>query len=173
MSRPELIEFEGQMPSLGDDVFVAAGANVIGGVEIGAYSSIWFNTVVRGDVYPITIGERTNLQDSSVVHVTGGEHETVIGDEVTIGHSATIHGCQIGDRCLVGMGATVLDGAEIGEESLIAAGALIPPGMRVPSGSLVMGSPGVVKRELNVEERVSIKKSADHYVELAARHRAE
>lgn len=171
MSIPGLIDFEGEFPSVEEGTFVGAGARVIGRVEIGAHSSVWYNSVVRGDVCPITIGERTNIQDLSMVHVTTDTHPTHIGDEVTIGHKATIHGCRIGDRCLIGMGAIVLDGAVIEQECLIAAGTLIPPGMRVPKGSLVMGSPGVVKRELNDEERQSIYASAEHYVELAERHR--
>lgn len=170
MSVPELIDFEGHFPSLGDDVFVASGAAVIGRVTLGAGSSVWYNTVIRGDVCPITIGERTNIQDLSIIHVTSGAHPTVIGDDVTIGHGATIHGCEIEDRCLIGMGSIILDGAVIGAQSLIAAGALIPPGMNVPSGSLVMGSPGKIKRELSTQERQSIEASAHHYVELAQRH---
>ncbi len=170
MPIPGLIDFEGEFPTVEKGVYVAPGARVIGHVEIGAHSSVWYNGVVRGDVCPITIGDRTNIQDLSVVHVTSGAHATHIGDEVTVGHKATIHGCRIGDRCLIGIGAIVLDGAVIEEECLIAAGALIPPGMRVPRGSLVMGSPGIVKRELSEEERQSIYASSAHYVEMARRH---
>lgn len=170
MALPELVDFEGTFPTTGEAVFIAPGATVIGGVELGDHSSVWYNSVLRGDVCPITVGARTNIQDLSVIHVTSGRHPTVIGDEVTVGHRAIIHGCQIEDRCLIGMGAIVLDGAVIEEGSLIAAGALIPPGMRVPSGSLVMGSPGRVKRELSDGERDEIVASAHHYVELARRH---
>lgn len=170
MSNPELIDFEGKFPSLSDGAFVASGAAVIGEVELGSDSSVWYNAVIRGDVCPITIGERTNIQDTSVIHVTSGTHPTVIGDEVTVGHGATIHGCEIEDRCLVGMDTTVLDGAVVESYSLIAAGSLVPPGMTVPSGTLVMGSPAKVKRELTDEERASIETSAHHYVKLAHRH---
>ena len=170
MSVPELMDFEGHFPSLGDDVFVASGAAIIGRVDIGAQSSVWYNSVIRGDVCSITIGERTNIQDQSVIHVTSGTHATVIGDEVTVGHNATIHGCELKDRCLIGMGAVVLDGAVIESESLVAAGTLVPPGMRVPSGSMVMGSPGKITRQLSDAERKSIEASALHYVALARRH---
>lgn len=172
MSTPELIDFEGQFPALKGDVFIASGATVIGDVEIGDQASIWYNTVVRGDVYPIRIGARTNIQDGSVVHVTGDEHATTIGEEVTIGHGAIIHGCDIADRCLVGMGATVLDGAVLEGECMVAAGSLVPPGMTVPSGMLVMGSPASVHRELTDHERESLRKSADKYVSLAQRHQS-
>lgn len=171
MSDSKLIEFEGHRPNLGEGVFVAPSAAVIGRVEIGADSSIWYNTVVRGDVEPIEIGARTNIQDGSIIHVTGGEHDTVVGDEVTVGHGATIHGCDIEDRCLIGMGATILDGAVVESESLVAADALVTPGTRIPSGSLVMGSPAEVARELTDQERESIRRSADKYVRLADRHR--
>ncbi len=170
MTLPRLVDFEGAFPSTGQGVFVAGGARVIGDVRIGAESSVWYNSVLRGDVCPITIGERTNIQDLCVIHVTSGMHDTLVGDEVTVGHRAILHGCEIGDRCLIGMGAVILDGAVIEPECLIAAGTLIPPGMRVPSGSLVMGSPGKVKRELTDHERQSIVVSAHHYVELAKRH---
>ena len=170
MSRPELIDFQGEFPRLEDAVFVASGAAVIGEVHIGAESSIWYNTVVRGDVYPVRIGRRTNVQDGCVVHVTGGEHDTTIGDEVTIGHNAVIHGCDIADRCLVGMGSTILDGAVLEEESMVAAGALVPPGMQVPSGTLVMGTPASVARELTDQERAFMRLSAAKYVELAGQH---
>lgn len=170
MTLPRLIDFEGVFPVTEQGVYVAGGARVIGDVRLGAHSSVWYNSVLRGDVCPITIGRRTNIQDLSMIHVTSGQFETLVGDEVTVGHRAILHGCQIGDRCLIGMGATILDGAIIEPECLIAAGSLIPPGMRVPSGSLVMGSPGRVKRELGDEERQNIVASAHHYVELARRH---
>ena len=170
MSTPNLIDFEGKFPSVAPGAFVAPGAVVIGEVEIGEGSSIWYNGVVRGDVCPITIGERTNIQDLSMIHVTSQTHPTTIGDEVTVGHKAIIHGCTIADRCLVGMGAVILDGADLEEYSFVAAGSVVPPGMRVPSGSLVMGSPARVKRELSEEERQKIEASAVHYVDLARRH---
>lgn len=170
MTTPELIDYQGQLPTLGDEVFVAPGAAVVGDVQVGDQSSIWYNTVVRGDVYPVRIGSRTNVQDGTVVHVTGGKHDTAIGDEVTIGHGAIIHGCQIGDRCLVGMGATILDGAVIQDYGMVAAGALVPPGMVVPSETLVMGSPAKVVRDLTVEEIEKLEESAAKYVDLARKH---
>lgn len=173
MSVPRLLDFEGIFPRLGQGVFVAPGSTVIGDVEIGDESSIWYNSVIRGDDCPITIGARTNIQDLSVIHITSGQYSTHIGDDVTVGHRAIIHGCKIGDRCLIGMGAIVLDGAVIEEECLIAAGTLIPPGMHVPAGSLVMGSPGRIKKKLSDEERAKLAMSAAHYVEMAKRHNAD
>jgi carbonic anhydrase/acetyltransferase-like protein (isoleucine patch superfamily) len=157
----------GVKPKIADGVFVAPGAAVIGDVTIGEGSSLWFNVVVRGDVFPIRIGARTNIQDGSIVHVTGGKASTTIGDDVTVGHAAIIHGCTIGSRCLVGMGSTVLDGAVIEDECFVAAGTLVPPGMRVPSRSMVMGRPGKVVRPLRDEELADIRNAAAHYVENA------
>lgn len=172
MAVPKLLDFEGTFPRCGDGVFVAPGAMVIGDVRIGEMSSVWYNTVIRGDVASIEIGARTNIQDLCMIHVTGGVHETVIGDEVTVGHKAILHGCRVGNRCLIGMGAIVLDGAVIEENCLIAAGSLIPPGMHVPAGSLVMGSPGKVRRALSDQDLQKIRISAAHYVDLARRHQA-
>lgn len=151
-------------PQLDPTVLVVPTAVVVGDVEIGAYSSLWFQVVVRGDVHFIRIGSRTNIQDGSVVHVTSRTHPTIIGDDVTIGHNVTLHGCTIGDRCLVGIGSIVLDGAEIGSDSMVGAGSLITPGTTIPPGSLVIGSPAKVKRPLTREEVASLKKSADNYV---------
>jgi gamma-carbonic anhydrase len=153
-------------PSVHADAFLAPTAVVIGDVEIGAESSVWFGTVVRGDVEPIRIGRRTNLQDMTVVHVTGGRGPTTIGDGVTAGHRAVLHGCVIHDDCLIGIGAVVLDGAEIGPESIVAAGALVPPGMRVPPRTMVRGLPAKVVRELTDAEVEGIRRSAANYVAL-------
>lgn len=158
-------------PFLAEDVFVADTAAVIGDVHVGAGSSVWFGVVVRGDVFPIRIGSRTNIQDNSVVHVTGGQTATNIGDDVTIGHAAIIHGCTIGHRCLVGMGSIVLDGAVIDDESFIAAGTLIPPKMRVPKRSMVKGRPGKVVRTLADAEVEAIRESSAVYVGNARRFR--
>lgn len=147
--------------------FIAPNASVIGDVVIGESSSIWFGVVVRGDVFPIRIGARTNIQDNSVVHVTGGKTSTMIGDDVTVGHGAIVHGCKIGNRCLVGMGSIVLDGAVIDDECFIAAGALVPPGMHVPSRSMVMGRPGKVVRALRAEELEAIDFASRDYVRNA------
>src|SRR6185295_2834759 len=136
----------------------------IGDVEIGEESSIWMTVVIRGDVNRVRIGTRTNIQDGSVVHVMRGTHETTIGDDVTVGHAAVLHGCTIEDRCLIGMGAIVLNGARIGSGSIVAAGTLIVEGMQVPPRSLVMGSPGKVKRPLTDAEFATIQDLADRYV---------
>ncbi len=156
--------FKGVTPKLGRRVFVAPNASVIGDVVIGEDSSIWFGAVVRGDAFPIRIGARTNVQDNAVVHITGGKAATSIGDDVTVGHLALVHGCTVGNRCLVGMGSIVLDGAVIEDECLIAAGALVPPGMRVPTRSLVMGRPGKVVRLLGDADLEHIREAAAVYV---------
>jgi carbonic anhydrase/acetyltransferase-like protein (isoleucine patch superfamily) len=151
-------------PKVDGTAYVDESAQVIGDVEIGAESSIWMNVVIRGDVHSIRVGRRTNVQDLSVVHVMRGTHPTTIGDEVTIGHAAIIHGCTIEDRCLIGMGVILLNGCRIGRESIVAAGTLVPEGAEIPPGSLVMGSPGKIRRVLTDQERASIKGYADNYV---------
>jgi carbonic anhydrase/acetyltransferase-like protein (isoleucine patch superfamily) len=165
--------FAGKSPRLHESVFAADGALVIGDVEIGAESSLWFGAVVRGDVNAIRIGARTNVQDYSVLHVTSGTHPTTVGDEVTLGHRVTLHGCTVGDRCLVGIGAIVMDGAVIGEQSIVGAGALVPPGMIVPPRSLVVGSPAKVRRPLGPEELDRLARSAANYVAYARQYAAE
>jgi gamma-carbonic anhydrase len=160
MLRP----FKSIVPSVDATAYVDESAQVIGDVIIGAESSIWMNVVVRGDVHHIRIGRRTNVQDLTMVHVMRNTHPTMIGDEVTIGHSAVIHGCTIEDRCLVGMGAILLNGCRIGADSIVAAGALVPERFQVPPGSLVMGTPARVRRPLTEEERDSIRWYADNYV---------
>lgn len=158
-------------PKVDDSAFVADNATVIGDVEIGAQSSVWFGAVVRGDVNRIRIGARTNVQDLSVVHVTTGTHPTSIGDDVTVGHQVTLHGCTVKDRCLIGIGSVVLDGAEIGPDAMVGAGSLVPPGMVVPPGTLALGSPAQVKRPLRPEEIARLRESAASYAELAGRYR--
>jgi len=162
--------FGEQSPRLGQDVFVANSALVLGDVVLGDLSSVWYGTVVRGDVHHIRIGPRTNIQDRCVVHVSTGTHPTEVGELVTVGHGAIVHGCRIGDRTLVGIGAIVLDGAEVGEGSLVAGGALIPPGKRFPPRSLIVGAPASLKREVTDEELEWICRSAEHYVQLASQH---
>ena len=162
--------FENKSPELGAEVFVAEGAHVIGDVHIGKGSSVWFNTVIRGDVHFIRIGERTNIQDNSVVHVTGGTHPTLIGDEVTAGHRVILHGCIVEDRALIGMGAVVMDGAVVGRESIIGAGSVVTPGTKIPSGVLALGSPCKVVRPLKDEERQFLEGSAAHYCGLAKKY---
>ena len=165
-------EFGGKQPRIAEDVFLAENAVITGDVEIGQSASIWYGAVLRGDVGEIAIGARTNVQDLAVIHTTGGVSTAWIGEDVTIGHGAIVHGARVGARSLIGMGAIVLDNAEIGEEVLVAAGALVPPGMKVPSGSMVRGSPGKVVRELTTEERAGGRLSAEHYVELARAYRS-
>lgn len=168
-----LRSFKGTRPTVDPSAFVDESAQVVGDVVLGARSSVWFNAVVRGDVHYIRIGEETNIQDLCVLHVTSGRYPLNIGNRVTVGHSVTLHGCTIGDLCLIGMGATVLDAAEIGEGSLVAAGSLVAPGTKIPPGSLAMGSPAKVKRALTAEERESLSASAAHYVEYARAYRQE
>jgi carbonic anhydrase/acetyltransferase-like protein (isoleucine patch superfamily) len=144
--------------------FVDASAQVIGDVEIGEESSLWMQVVVRGDVNTIRIGRRTNLQDGVIVHVMHDTHPTVIGDDVTVGHGAIVHGATVGHRVLIGMGAILLNGARVGEDTIIAAGSLVTEGSVIPSGSLVMGSPAKVRRMLSAEERASILEYAANYV---------
>jgi carbonic anhydrase/acetyltransferase-like protein (isoleucine patch superfamily) len=151
-------------PTIHESAYVDVSAQVIGDVHLGAESSVWMNVVVRGDVHFIRVGARSNIQDLTLVHVMRDTHPTIIGDDVTIGHSATIHGCTIEDRCLIGMGAILLNGCRIGTGSIVAAGTLVPEGMVVPPGSMVMGLPGKVKRPLTRDEDASIKWYADNYV---------
>ncbi len=151
-------------PRVAATAFVDDSAQVIGDVEIGEDSSVWMNVVIRGDVNRIRVGARTNIQDGSVVHVMRGTHPTLIGDEVTVGHAAVLHGCVVEDRCVVGMGAIVLNGAVVGTGSIIAAGTLVVEGMAIPPGSLVMGSPGHVRRATTNAETVSIRRYAENYV---------
>jgi carbonic anhydrase/acetyltransferase-like protein (isoleucine patch superfamily) len=152
-------------PRIHSTAFVDESAHVIGDVEIGEESSVWMNVVIRGDVNIIRIGNRTNIQDGTVVHVMQQTHATLIGDDVTVGHAAILHGCIIHDRCLIGMGALLLNGAEIGEDTIVAAGTLVPEGMKIPSRSLVMGRPAVRKRELTDTDVATIKSYAERYVD--------
>ncbi|HSO37418.1 MAG TPA: gamma carbonic anhydrase family protein [Labilithrix sp.] len=157
----------GVVPKVGRGVFVAPSASVIGDVVLGDESSVWFGTVLRGDVFPIRIGARTNVQDNAVVHVTGGQAATSVGDDVTIGHMALIHGCTVGNRCLIGMGSVLLDGAVIEDDCLVAAGSLVPPRMRIPSRSLVMGRPAKVIRVLGTADLEHIREAGGLYVGYA------
>jgi len=153
-------------PLVHSTVFVAEDAFVIGDVEIGEDSSVWYGSVIRGDVNYIRIGARTNIQDQSVIHVNTGTHPTILEDEITVGHRVTLHGCYVESGCLVGIGAIVLDGARIGRNSLVAAGSLVTPNTQIPPHSLVMGAPAKVKRELTAEELNSMTQNWQHYVEL-------
>ena len=169
---PTVRSFDGKHPQLGRGVFLAESCAVIGDVVIGDESSIWYGTVVRGDVMAIRIGARTSIQDNTVIHVTSGFSGTSIGDDCTIGHAAIIHACTVEDFCLIGMGAILLDGARIGRGSLVGAGALVTPGTDIPPGSLVVGAPAKVKRAISETEREQIDYGAKHYVELTRRYLA-
>lgn len=162
--------FEGVMPAVDPTAWIEASAQVIGKVWIGARSSIWFNCVVRGDVNEIHIGEETNVQDLSCLHVLKDRFGLRLGNRVTVGHSVTLHGCTVGDLCLIGMGATVLDGAQIGDGCIVAAGSLVAPGAIIPPGSLVVGSPGKVSRPLKASERELLVRSAANYVEYSRQY---
>ncbi len=159
-----VFELNGVTPTLGRSVFIAPTASVIGDVVLGDESSVWFGVVMRGDVFPIRVGARTNVQDNAVVHVTGGQTATSIGDDVTIGHSAIVHGCTVGNRCLIGMGSIVLDGAVVEDDSFVGAGTLVPPRMRVPSRSLVLGRPAKVIRTLDSADLLQIREAGAQYV---------
>jgi len=165
-----ILPYRDILPRIAPDVFIAQGARVIGDVVIGERSSIWFNTVVRGDVHYIRIGSYTNVQDNSVLHPTGHLFPMNIGDRVLIGHSAVLHGCTIEDDCFIGIGAIILDGCKVGKGSVIAAGSLLPPGFEVPPESLVMGSPAGIKRKTGANERAMIEHGWVHYAELAAEY---
>ena len=169
MIRP----FQGKHPQIHPTAFVEQSAQVIGDVVIGEQSSVWFNAVVRGDVFYIRIGDRTNVQDGTVIHVANGTHATVLEDEVTVGHNVTLHGCHVERGCLVGMGSVVMDGARIGEYSIVAAGALVSPGTVVPARSLVMGVPAKVRRPLTDEEVAGLDIYWQNYVGYTQQYRAE
>src|SRR5262245_15055761 len=161
MLRPH----RGRMPRVHPTAYVDESAQVIGDVEIGEESSIWMTVVVRGDVHRIRIGRRTNIQDGTIVHVMRGTHARTIGNEVTIGHAAVIHGCTIDDGCLIGMSAVLLNSVHVGAGSLVAAGTLLAEETKIPPRSLVMGSPGRVKRSLTDAEVEEVRSYADRYVE--------
>ncbi|MFO1519041.1 MAG: gamma carbonic anhydrase family protein [bacterium] len=166
-----ILDYKNHRPQIHESVYVAPGAYLIGQVEIGEGSGVWFNTVIRGDVNWIKIGKRTNIQDLSVIHVDSGGWPTEIGDDVTIGHRVIIHGCTLSSRVLVGMGSVVMNGAKIGEDSIIGAGALVTENTVIPPGVLALGSPCKVKRELTEAEVQLIRLSALSYAERASEYR--
>ncbi|HTT70998.1 MAG TPA: gamma carbonic anhydrase family protein [Anaeromyxobacteraceae bacterium] len=165
--------FRGKGPRVHETAFLADDAVVVGDVELGEETSIWFGAVVRGDVNRVRIGARTNLQDQVVVHVTSHTHPTEVGEDVTVGHRVTLHGCTVRDRCLIGIGAVVMDGAVIGEDAMVGAGALVPPRMVVPPRTLALGAPARVKRDLTADEVSHLLASARHYVDYAREYRRE
>ncbi len=157
-------ELGGVRPVLGRDVFVADSAAVIGDVHLGDEVGVWFGAVIRGDYMPIRIGARTNIQDNAVLHITSSMHGTTIGEDVTVGHAALVHGCTVGSRCLIGMGSSILDGAVVGDESFVAAGALVTPGTVIPPRSFVMGRPAKVIRPVTDKDLAWIQGAAAAYV---------
>ncbi len=171
MSGP-LYPFEGKLPAVDATAWVAPTAALIGDVTIGAASNIWYHCVLRGDTNFIRIGARTNIQDGTIIHVNAAHQPTNIGDDVTVGHAAIIHACTLKDRAFVGMGATVLDEAGIEEGGVLSAGSVLPPGKRIGPMELWMGNPAKLARVLTPEARAGFDRTAPHYVELAARHRA-
>jgi len=168
---PIILPYKGTSPRIADDVYLAPGCAVIGDVEIGAGSSIWFGCVIRGDVQPIRIGERTNVQDGTIVHVTVDGWATHIGDDVLIGHGCIIHACKLEDRAFIGMGAVVMDRAVVESRAMIAARSLVTPGKRVPAGQLWAGQPARFVRELSEAELAECETRAAHYVDVAAEYR--
>ena len=162
--------FQGIKPTAPQSCFIEDTAMVIGDVVMGEECSVWFNAVIRGDVHYIRIGDRTNVQDLCMLHVTHDTHPLIIGHEVTIGHSVILHGCTINDRVLVGMGAIIMDGAVIGEDSVVGAGALVVEGTVVPPKSVILGSPARVRRPVNDKELAWIKESAANYVKYARQY---
>ena len=163
----KIFPYQGLYPKLGTNVFLASGVKIIGNVEIGKDSSVWYNSVIRGDVHYIKIGESTNIQDCSMLHVTNGKFPINIGNKVTIGHSVSLHGCTLNDLCLIGIGAIVLDGAIVESNSMVAAGALVKENYIVPSGKLVAGVPARVIRDLTKEEIKDIEAGSYRYVKYA------
>jgi len=166
-------KYKDQSPQIDSSVFLATSSYVIGEVEIKENSSIWYGCLLRGDVNYIKIGKDTNIQDNTVVHVTGNKFPTfptVIGDRVTVGHAVNLHGCIIKDLCLIGIGSIVLDGSIVEEESIIGAGSLVTEGSLIPSGVLAVGSPAKVKRKLSLEEKNFLRTSAQRYVDLSRQY---
>jgi carbonic anhydrase/acetyltransferase-like protein (isoleucine patch superfamily) len=159
-----LYKFEDKYPKIAESAFIAPSADIIGDVTIGEDCSIWFGTVLRGDENYIKIGRGTNIQDNCTVHINSEKYGTEIGEYVTAGHGAILHACKVGDYCLIGMGAIVLDGAEIGDYSIIGAGSMVTGGKKIPSGVLAVGSPAKVIREITEEEKKALQESAENYI---------
>lgn len=165
--------FEAHTPDIDDTAFVHPDATVIGNVTLGPSSSVWPGVVLRGDMGRIVVGAESSIQDGSVVHLTEGWSETVVGERVTVGHRVILHGCHVGDDCLIGMGAILLDNAKVGAGSLVGAGALVTVGMEIPPNSLVLGSPAKVVREVREKEREMIRVGHETYVDYARRYREQ
>lgn len=165
--------YRGRVPTIGERVFIVESAQIIGDVTIGNDSSVWFNAVIRGDINVIRIGERTNIQDGCILHVVHDTHPLVVGSDVTVGHGAILHGCTIGNSCLIGMGATVLDGAKVGDRSLVAAGSLVKVDDEIPPGVLAAGSPARVVRDLTKAETASLSQAALNYITYARNYQGD
>ena len=164
--------FQGVWPEVAEDAFVAPGAQVIGNVRIGSGASIWYNCVLRGDVMPIVVGARSNVQDGSIVHVSRGTNATSIGEDCLIGHLAIVHGCTLHDRAFVGLGSVVMDGCVVESDAMLAAGALLTPGKRIPAGELWTGRPAGFARPLTEAEIARNRAAVAGYVDVARLHRA-
>ena len=162
--QPNIIPYNGIFPKIAKDTFIAPGAQIIGDVELGDQVGIWFNCVLRGDVAKIRIGNRTNIQDGTVIHVTRGGHPTIIGSGVTVGHGAILHACSLKDSSFIGMGAIILDDAVVESGAMVAAGTLVPPGKIIRTGQIWAGNPARYLRDLSQEESAFIKKSENNYV---------
>ena len=161
-----------RQPNVAESAFIAPNATLVGDVTVGEHASVWYNAVLRGDINRIVIGEGSNVQDGSVLHLSA-DHACLVGSYVTVGHKAMLHACTIGDECLIGMGAIILDGVEIGPRCIIGAGALITQGKKIPEGSMVLGSPGKVQRTLDLEEQRGLKEWAARYVRLIPHYHAQ
>ncbi len=162
-----ILRYKNILPTIDESVFIEDSARIIGDVHIGEYSSVWFNSVVRGDVNYIRIGKRTNVQDNCTLHVTKDIYPLLLDDDITIGHNVVLHGCRIKSRCLIGMGAILLDDVEVGEDCIIGAGSIVTEGTKAPSGTLLFGTPARVKRDLRTDELERIKRSANNYIGYA------
>jgi carbonic anhydrase/acetyltransferase-like protein (isoleucine patch superfamily) len=170
---PTILSYKNTFPQIAEGSFIAPNSSIIGDVTIGTETGIWFNCVIRGDVAKVRIGDRTNVQDGTVIHVTRNGHPTTIGSGVTIGHKALLHACTLEDNCFIGMGAIIMDDVVVEEGAMVAAGALIPPGKRVKKGQIWAGNPGKYFRDLRPEEQDFIFTSADNYVKHVEEYLAE
>ena len=171
VQEPLIRAYKGISPSIHPTAFIAGGVRVVGDVQIGRDSSIWFGSIVRGDVHSIRIGERTNIQDGSILHVTKGKWALNVEDEITVGHRVTLHGCTVRSRCLIGMGAIVLDGSEIGEGAIIGAGSVVTEGTKIPPRTLALGTPARVRRNTTEDEWENAARMAKRYIHYAKEYR--
>lgn len=167
LSEEVIFPYQGMFPKLHPTVFMAPGSKIIGDVEIGEGSSVWFNSIVRGDVHYIKIGTFTNIQDCSMLHVTNNKFPLILGNNITVGHSVTLHGCTISNECLIGMGAIVLDGAKVNKHCIVAAGAVVLQGFEVPEGKVIAGVPGKIIRDVTEAEILEMEISAKRYFDYA------